>query len=164
VQFVVAAAVAVALAGGYSPVSAQSATANLSVSATVTRNCTITTTPIAFGNYDALSGTQVDQDGAIKLTCTKGTPTTITLGNGVTPQAGQRAMAGGTPAGFLNYELYSDNGRTTRWGNAAGQILTPPTAPDNTERSFPVYGRILSGQTSVSQGSYTDTVVATVNF
>jgi spore coat protein U-like protein len=140
------------------------ASANLNVSANVTRNCTIVTVPVSFGNYDALTAAAVDQIGEIKLTCTKGTPASITLGDGATPQAGQRAMAGGTPAGFLRYELFSDAGRTQRWGAAAGQIVTPPTAPDNLEHSFMVYGRILSGQQAVSQGGYADTVLATVNF
>jgi spore coat protein U-like protein len=130
----------------------------------VKRNCTITTDAINFGPYDATTGTAVDQQGAIKLTCTKGTPASITLGDGATPQGGQRAMAGGTPAGFLNYELFSDAGRTQRWGTAAGQILSPPSAPDNLEHAFPVYGRILGGQNAVSQGNYTDVVLATVNF
>jgi len=147
------------------PVLAQgSATANLNVSANVKRNCTIVTDPVNFGNYDATSGATVDQQGAIRLTCTKGTPATITLGNGATPQGGQRAMAGGTPAGFLNYELYSNAGRSQRWGTAGAETLTPPSAPDNLEHAFTVYGRILSGQTAVSQGAYSDSVVATVNF
>jgi spore coat protein U-like protein len=64
----------------------------------------------------------------------------------------------------LRYELYSDAGRTSRWGNTGSEWPTIPTAPDNVERSFPVYGRILTGQKTVSQGPYTDTVVATVNF
>jgi spore coat protein U domain-containing protein, fimbrial subunit CupE1/2/3/6 len=158
-----AAAVATALVAGDSPASAQT-TANIVVSANVKKNCTITADPIGFGTYDALSGTQVDQVGAVKIRCTKGTPASITLGNGQSAQSGQRRMAGGSPAGFLNYELYSDTGRATRWGTAAGETPAIATAPDNTERSFAVYGRVLSGQTLVSQGDYGDSVVATVNF
>src|SRR4051812_26217128 len=120
--FLGAAVVTAALAGGYSPASAQTATANLNVSATVTKNCTIKTDPVAFGNYDALSAAAVDQQGAIKITCTKGTLTIVQLGNGANLQGAQRAMAGGSPAGFLNYELYSDSGRTTRWGSTGTEM------------------------------------------
>jgi spore coat protein U-like protein len=38
--------------GAAAPALAQTATANLSVTATVTKNCSITTTPVAFGSYD----------------------------------------------------------------------------------------------------------------
>src|SRR5262245_39900790 len=164
-QVLAAAAVAAALAGADRSPSAQgTAQQDLHVTATVTRNCTIATDPINFGNYDALNGTQVDQVGAIRIRCTTGTPTTITLNDGQSPQAGQRAMAGGTPAGFLHYELFLDSTRSTRWGTGPGQIFTPPVAPNNNERSFNDYGRILGGQTNVSQGSYADTVLAVVNF
>jgi spore coat protein U-like protein len=164
VGLLAAVATAAILAGG--PILAQgSATANLNVSANVKANCTIVTDPVAFGAYDATTGNPVDQQGAIRLTCTKGTPASITLNDGATPQgAAQRAMAGGAPAGFLRYELFFDAGRTQRWGTSGAQIFTPPSAPDNLEHSFPVYGRILTGQTTVSQGNYADTVLATVNF
>jgi spore coat protein U-like protein len=140
------------------------ATATLNVSANVKTNCTIATDPVNFGNYDATTGAAVDQAGAIRITCTKGTPSTISLGPGGNSQAGQRNMSGGTPAGLLKYELYSDAGRTQVWADTAGKIFTAPSAPDNLEHAFPVYGRILSGQTTVSQGGYSDTVLATVNF
>jgi spore coat protein U-like protein len=163
--FLAAAAFAVSLAAGDGSASAQGTqAANLDVSATVVRKCTIATSPVAFGNYDALAGLALDKPGAIKLTCTRGTVATITLDNGKTPQEAQRAMAGGTPAGFLNYELYFDNYGGTRWGATSGQIFTAPSAPSNLEQSFTVYGRILSGQTGVSQGTYADVVLATVNF
>jgi spore coat protein U-like protein len=157
------AAIAFILACGHSAMLAQgSATANLNVSATVKANCTVTTVPVNFGNYDATTGAAVDQSGAVKLTCTKGTPATISLGLGGAPLAGQRTMAGGTPPANLRYELYSDAGRVTVWNDTTGKVSM--TAPDNTEQTYAVYGRILSGQTTVSQGGYSDTVLATVNF
>src|ERR1019366_4623482 len=59
-------------------------TANLSLSATVINNCTISTTPVAFGNYDPLSGSVTQATGTVVVTCTKSAPgTTITLGNGL---------------------------------------------------------------------------------
>jgi spore coat protein U-like protein len=160
-----ATAVAAMLAGGHAPILAQgTASTNLNVTATVTRNCTITTVPVAFGTYDAMAGAALDRDGAVKLTCTKGTPATIALGPGGNSQAGQRNMAGGTPAGLLKYELFSDSGRAQVWGDTGGNTFAPPIAPDNLERSFTVYGRILAGQQAVPQGGYSDIVLATVNF
>src|SRR5262245_50945138 len=154
-QVLAAAAVAAGLAGWESSTSAQQQ-ANLTVTATVAHNCDIATDPINFGPYDPLNGGQVDQTGTIRVRCTIGTPPpTITLSDGLSAQAGQRAMAGGTPAGFLHYELFLDSTRTTRWGTVPGQTLTPPAAPHSDWRSFNVYGRIPAGQTNVSVGSYT---------
>ena len=42
-------------------------------------------------------------------------------------------------------------------------VLTPPAAPDTTPRTFAVYGRIPAAQDK-PLGSYSDTVIATVNF
>ena len=49
------------------------------------------------------------------------------------------------------------------WGNAGGGLLSPAAAPSKAARNFTVYGRVPSNQ-DVAAGSYSDTVVATVNF
>ena len=164
-QVLAAAAVAAALAGGDRSTSAQgTAQANLSVSANVTRNCTITTQPINFGDINVLLPSPVDQTGAITITCTTGTPAWIELSDGGhTQTGGQRAMSGPSTQ-FLLYELFQDIGRTTRWGAGTGQTVNPEPAPSNAPRSFTVYGRVLGNQASVSQGAYNDVVVATVHF
>jgi spore coat protein U-like protein len=64
---------------------------------------------------------------------------------------------------FLTYELYQDAGRTTVWGNGGAGLLSPAAAPSKAARNFTVYGRVTSNQDVVA-GSYSDTVVATVNF
>ena len=96
------------------------------------------------------------------ITCTKGTAATIGLGLGSNALVNQRRMKDAT-TDYLNYALYLDAGRTTIWGTASPNLLTPVAAPDKNPRAFTVYGRIPSAQ-DVPAGSYTDTVVATVNF
>jgi spore coat protein U-like protein len=64
---------------------------------------------------------------------------------------------------FLTYELYQEVGRVTVWGTAGGALLSPSAAPSKAARDFTVYGRVTAGQDATA-GSYTDTVVATVNF
>jgi spore coat protein U-like protein len=63
----------------------------------------------------------------------------------------------------LNYELYKDSSHSTVWGNTTGTTLDIPAAPNRNSRDFPVYGRVAAAQ-DATVGSYTDTVVATVNF
>src|SRR5262245_9796185 len=71
----------VVLAAG-SLVSAGSATANLSTSASVANNCTISTSAVAFGSYDpvvANASANLDGTGSLTVACTKGANTTIGL-------------------------------------------------------------------------------------
>jgi spore coat protein U-like protein len=155
------------VAAGYSAAtaSAATATANLGVSATVTNNCTISTAALAFGSYDpvvAHASTNLDGTGTVTVACTKGAVANIGLGLGSNASGSTRRMSnGGTE--YLTYELYSDSGRSTVWGNASGSWYSPGAAPSKTARNFTVYGRVASNQ-DVAAGSYNDTVVATVNF
>jgi spore coat protein U-like protein len=64
---------------------------------------------------------------------------------------------------YLNYALYQDAGYNTVWGNVAGSWLTTTAATNKQARTYTVYGQIPGGQDEPA-GSYTDTVVATVNF
>ena len=145
--------------------SAGSNTANLSVSSSVIANCTISTLPIAFGAYDpvvANATTNDDDAGSVIVACTKGTAATIGLGLGANASGTIRRMKDAT-TDYLTYELYQETGRTTVWGTTGTALLSIGAAPSKAPRTFAVYGRIPSGQ-DVPAGSYTDTVVATVNF
>jgi spore coat protein U-like protein len=148
-----------------SQVVAGSSTANLNVTAAVGANCTISTATVAFPAYDpvvANASTNDDGTGSVIVACTKGSTVTIGLGLGANASASQMRMKDAT-TDYLNYALYQDAGRATVWGNSGSGLLSPVAAPDKTPRTFTVYGRIPSGQ-DVPAGSYSDTVVATVNF
>jgi spore coat protein U domain-containing protein, fimbrial subunit CupE1/2/3/6 len=150
--------------GMAAPALAQTATANLSVTATVTKNCSITTTAVAFGSYDpvvANATTPLDGTGSVVVTCTKGAGSRIDLGLGGNAAGSVRQMLGGTD--LLTYELYTDTGRSTVWGSGAGAGQTIAAAPNKNPRTFTVYGRVPAGQ-DVGAASYADTVVATINF
>jgi spore coat protein U-like protein len=150
--------------GATAPALAQTATANLSVTATVTKNCSITTTPVAFGSYDPIvanAASPLDGTGTVVVTCTKGAGTRIDLGLGSNATGSTRQMLGGTD--LLTYELYTDTGRSTVWGSGAGAGQSIPAAPNKNPRTFTVYGRVAAGQ-DVGAASYSDTVVATINF
>ena len=68
---IMAVAAMVALTYGLAPrASAATASANLTVTATVTNNCSITTTPVAFGAYDpvVVNAEGVSTAGAVATT------------------------------------------------------------------------------------------------
>jgi len=143
----------------------QSASTNLAVSASVSKNCTISTAPVNFGAYDPVAANAtapLDAVGTVTITCTKGAPAKVGLNAGSNAEGTTRRMTGGTAA-YLTYELYKDSSHSTVWGDALDTALDIPAAPNRTPRDFPVYGRVVAAQ-DATVGSYTDTVVATVNF
>ena len=154
------------LAAGWAPdAHAASASANLTVSASVTNNCTITTAPLAFGAYDpvvANASANLDGTGTVTIACTKGATTTIGLNLGNNGTGSTRRLGDGS-SNFLAYEVYQDGGRSTIWGNSGGALLTPPAAPSKAARDFTAFGRVPSNQ-DIPAGSYSDTITATVNF
>jgi len=143
----------------------QTATSSLTVTATVTKNCTISTAPINFGSYDTVAANAtapLDGIGTLTVACTKGAAAKVGLGVGSNAQGTTRRMTGGTAA-FLNYEIYKDTAHATIWGDTADTALDIPAAPNRNPRTFTAYGRVPAAQ-DATVGNYTDTVVATVNF
>ena len=141
--------------------------ANLAVTASVAAGCTITTTTLAFGAYDTVSGAQVDAAGALHIACTSGTDETITLDQGLNDTTGstdvpERNMNSGSD--MLAYTLYSDPLRQNVWGDAASDGVLTPTAASSAVVDFPVYGSIAAGQDVPASTSYADSVLATVSF
>jgi spore coat protein U-like protein len=152
--------------GAATPAFAQSsATASLAVSATVSNVCTITTAPLAFGTYDPIgahASDDLDGTGTVTVACTRGATPVIALDLGSHASGSARRMSDGSGS-YLTYELYQDSNRTAVWGSAGAELLTAPAAPSKDPRSFTVYGRVDGNQDAAS-GTYTDVVMATVNF
>ena len=155
--------------GATSAILAATQTANLPVTATVSANCAISTSAVAFGAYDPAvvnASAALDGTGSVLVTCTSGASTTVTLGQGANADTGsttavplRRMKDGGT--NYLAYFLYSDSGRTTVWGDTGGTGLAHTGT--GSQASLTVYGRVTAGQ-NVPTGNYSDTVVATVTF
>jgi len=148
-----------------SSLSGQTVSSSLSVNATVSKNCTISTAPVTFGAYDPVAAhatAPLDATGTVTITCTKGAPAKVGLGAGSNAEGTTRRMSQGAGA-YLTYELYSDTSRTTIWGDTLDTALDIPAAPDRNPRNFTVYARVPAGQ-DATVGNYADTVVATVNF
>ena len=67
------------------------------VQATVDAACSVTATPVNFGNYDTIAGTAVNSlSGQIQVTCTLGVPWSVAVGNGANYSGGTRRMSNGT--------------------------------------------------------------------
>ena len=161
---------------------AGSASTNLSVTATVSQNCLISTSAVAFGSYDPVlahsaSGAPLNATGSVSVTCTKSAAgVNITLGLGANPSGATRRLLGATSGGFLSYELYHPSATapgapcsfpgTTVWGTSGGSIFTPSGVAGwgaTSTKTFNVCGTVPNGQDAPAD-SYTDSVVATINF
>lgn len=169
-KVLLASAVLVAIAAMSGTAAAGTQTSNLAVSATVVNNCTISTTAVAFGNYDPIvtnKTTNLTANGAVSTTCTQGDATKITLdagahaGTGSTAAAPVRNMSdGATTPHLMSYQLYSNSGLSTVFDGSTGVAVTGTGSAISTT----VYGSVTSGQNTLPAASYTDTVVATVTF
>ncbi|HEY2165310.1 MAG TPA: spore coat U domain-containing protein [Gemmatimonadaceae bacterium] len=160
--------VAVAAAVGFCaglPLYADSTTAVIQISASVRKNCLISTTAVAYGAYDPVAANAtapLDATGAVVITCTKGTNASIGLDGGANAQGPTRRMTDGATA-YLTYDLFQDNAHSVVWTNTGSGMMTIPAAPSKNPRSFTVYGRVAGAQ-DVPVGTFNDSVVATVNF
>ena len=79
--------------------SAATATANLTVGAAVTKNCTVSTSALAFGSYDpvvANASANLDGTGGVTVACTRGATASIALGSGSNAPGAARRMGDGT--------------------------------------------------------------------
>ncbi|TFI57258.1 SCPU domain-containing protein [Sphingomonas parva] len=119
--------------------------------------CTISAVGVAFGTYDPKSSAPRTGFGRISLDCHPNARPVIALGAGLGGNLLQRRMSNGRST--LNYNLYTDAGLTSVWGDGTGGTLSI-SAPKKTS-SYTVYGRIPAGQ-NVSAGSYSDVLIVTV--
>lgn len=137
--------------------------------ATIPANANVSATTLNFGSTSTLSS-NVDSTATISVQATNTTPYSIGLGNGTNASGSQRRARLGATANFINYNLFTDSGRSQAWstststtsctGGAGTCVLGTGTgASQNTT----VYGRVPS-QSVPAAGTFTDTVVVTVTF
>tara|TARA_B100000700_G_scaffold325860_1_gene435792 strand:- start:1885 stop:2424 length:540 start_codon:yes stop_codon:yes gene_type:complete len=147
---------------------------NINVSLTIGAGCAVngqasagvnTFGSIDFGEQSSLAlfvdaESQGAAGGDIELTCNDQLAYSIALDDGLYSNAGQRRLSGGTNE-FVLYDLYQDAARSVRWGSSAeAKALTGSGGP----QALTIYGRIIAGQTTPSQGAYADTIRMTVNW
>jgi spore coat protein U-like protein len=148
---------------GASPASAATATGSFNVQVIIQETCTVTSptsTLLDFGTQGLLNA-NVDATTTIAVQCTTGTDYDVTLDQG---QNASRRMRLGATANYVDYELYTNAGRTTIWPVTAGSAPYQFTAT-GAAQNYTVYGRIPVQTTPpASATAYTDTVAITVTY
>lgn len=136
-----------------------SAPVSFDVRAGVMKNCLVSTEPVSFGSHGSLLG-NIDETGAVLVTCTPATSYAIRLSGGRaegTPTT--RRMSKGLES--ITYGLYRNSGRDEPWGDVQG--TTVAGTGSGSSQPHIVYGRVPQQKTP-SAGVYTDTVVVTVDY
>jgi spore coat protein U domain-containing protein, fimbrial subunit CupE1/2/3/6 len=125
--------------------------------------CTISTSGINFGTYSVFSATPDDATGTVTVDCTAADNNVlVTFSTGASGTFAARTMKKGAEA--LSYNLFAEASRTTVVGDGtSGSVYFFSAHPGNPPQTVTLYGRIPPLQ-DVSIGSYTDTVLASVNF
>lgn len=148
---------------------ATTATDNMTVTANVANNCTISAGSLSFGAYDPITAnasSPLNGSATLAVTCTSGGSATITLGQGSNAHSGStdavplRQMKDGS-TDVLGYFLYTDSGYSSVWGNTLGTSKSYSGTGGST--NVTVYGQVTAAQ-NVPAASYSDTVVATITF
>ena len=146
-----------------SPAWAASVSAQFNVTATVLKNCAVSASDLAFGNYTAGSGSPVTASTTVSVTCTAALAYTIALDGGqTTSDVTARAMTDGLSHN-LGYGLYTTNAYGTVWGDGSAGTSAVAGTGSGAAQALTVYGRIPASQ-FVAAGNYSDRVTVTVNY
>jgi len=134
------------------------------------RGCEIETHPLAFGNYDPLTGRAVDALGSLRYRCMRvGRPETtalrdvrIEMSRGASNSYDRQMFSG---ADQLRYNVYLDATHTTVWGDGSSNTdyYLDRHPPNNSPVTVPIYGHIFPLQ-DVAAGNYVDVLEVTILF
>jgi spore coat protein U-like protein len=157
-----------ALAGATQAAPPNPATANLAVSATVVKNCTVVAPALGFGNYYPGAGA-LSVNSNLAVSCTKTTPFTVSLNKGLNGTIAQRLLSDGA-GNTLQYNLYTTAAFGTVFGDGTGGSATQ--GGTGTGMATPVtvtaYGNLPDNATNQAIAPtavvFTDTVVVSVAY
>lgn len=163
-------AAATLLAFGAASAEAATTTGMLTVQAQVAKNCLVSSPTLNFGTYNP-GGGAVSQSATISVRCTKNTGFTVALNGGQAANINARKMKStSTPAETLDYQLFTNAGLTTVFGDGTTGSTAPGTGLGMAALNainVTVYGQLPD--TAVNQGAavltdYTDSVTITVAY
>lgn len=135
---------------------ADEASGTLNVTATVLNTCAVTTSPVSFVNVGLETTTA---NGSVTVTCTNSDGFTVALDGGDAADISARTLSHDTETASFTYQLYTDAGFTTVWGDGTTGSTNAGTGPSDT---LIVYGQ-TTGTPQVA-GTYSDSVQVTVTF
>jgi spore coat protein U-like protein len=163
---ILAASIATSLLAAAGGANAATTSTSFGVSATVLKTCTVSATPLSFGNYTPGAGA-LAVSTPISVRCTKSTPFTVALNAGTTSGGTitQRLMTNGTDS--LQYNLYTTAALATVFGDGTTGATSAGTGTGLANAiAVTVFGNLPdnAANQSVSTGAYSDTINVTVTY
>jgi spore coat protein U-like protein len=150
------------LAPGCAALTTSAGSFAFTATATVVNNCLISASNVAFTSTGVLNSA-LTATGAITARCTNGDAYRIALSSGSSGNVAARQMQRSGGGGTVNYQLYTDSGHTSAWGDGtAGTAMATGTGSGNAV-SINVYGQVPAQSTPIP-GNYSDTITATISF
>ena len=131
-------------------------------------NCGVTTTPVNFINYDVFSLSPTYSTGLVAVSCNnpgqQPLTVTISINSGGSGTFNPRQMKAMTGTDRLNYYLFTDASRTVIWGDGTGGTSTVTNmVTRNAPWNATIFG-MLPPRQNIRAGSYSDTLLVTVNW
>lgn len=154
----------VAIFGSTRSTIAGSASAPLSITATVIRSCRLSASPLVFNNDGSTvpkANANLPADANMAVVCTRGSNPSIAVGLGsqASVTLPLREMSNG--GGKLGYEIHKNSGLAEFGAESGSIVFRLGTIPSTRDQTVPV-SRIPGGQNI--PGRYNDAVIVTVNF
>ena len=155
------------------PAYATDTAANLTVSADIIPSCTINTTDLNFGAYDAIiaNATQdLTTSAKVSTICTLGATGVVTMGQGehafyCISNNCIRRMANSEETSLLTYQIYTDAGYSVVWNHDPGDMRSVANVTGSgASQDLTVYGKVPKNQKYAAAGIYTDTVNITLTY
>jgi spore coat protein U-like protein len=137
---------------------AATATDDFTVSITIENDCTVSVTDMDFLTQNDLTASHT-ATSAGSVTCTGSSAWTVDFSAGGSADVNAREMDNGTDQ--IVYNLYRDAAHVEVLGDGTGGTFQVASAGDDT---FTVYGQTAANQNPKSNGTYTDSITATVTF
>jgi len=126
----------------------------------VDTGCGISASDLSFGNY---TGTALNATTTIQVGCSNGTYNVgLSAGTATGATVSNRSMTLTGGITLLKYDLLRGSYTGSNWGQTIGTDTVTGSGTGFVQ-SLIVYGKIPAGQ-SVAQGTYTDTITATITY
>ena len=142
-----------------SAASVATASATMQVGAVVEPSCKLDVAPLTFEGAQS-AAPRADAQADIAVSCTPETSFAIAIDGGQHGANGRRRMASAS-GDFLEYEIFQDAGRTTRWGGSATSEVSG-IVPASGHVELSAYGRITAAAAPANR--YADTVTVLITF
>ncbi|WP_298015419.1 spore coat U domain-containing protein [uncultured Castellaniella sp.] len=132
------------------------------VQAQVINDCTISATDLNFGSVGVLSQA-LQASSSLNVRCTNGNAWRISLSGGAGGDVLARRMQRVGGSDQVRYQLYTAAARSVIWGDGTGGTSLVSGTGTGQAQTVGVFGTVPA-QATPRPGTYSDTVIATVNF